>query len=293
MENIRIITFSGTGNTRFVVDALVRDLEKRGVQAIAQNMEELLHTSGGISASDNELVGFAYPVHAFNAPPLLENFLRHLPALTKPRMCFLIKSSGSPWAHAGSTSTVNSILAGKNWHVVYEALVPMPSNFVTGYPEDFIKFNLELMLKQADKIAAEMVTRKKSLLPDNLIMQTLSVLMRIEHLGAKFYGRYLKVGDKCTQCGLCARQCPTKNISLKDGKFRFGWHCTLCMRCSFDCPVQAYSHKHMGKLAIIKQPYDLQRILDDPQIKPVEINDKSPSYVKDLRNFYRREGLLP
>jgi ferredoxin len=56
-------------------------------------------------------------------------------------------------------------------------------------------------------------------------------------------GRYsskLKIdNDKCIGCGLCAKLCPMKNITIKEHKAVSGDQCTMCYRCINKCPGQA------------------------------------------------------
>ncbi len=292
MDGLSILTFSGSGNTQFVVDAVIRSLSAQGVEAISYPMEKFHASPDKAKIVDDFMVGIAFPVHAFNAPPLVEKFVRDLPVSPTPKKYFILKTAGSPWALGGTTTRLQRILARKNWHLQYEALVPMPSNFAVRYPDSFIKLNLQLALRQADRIASDLIAGKKRILPSLFPAGMMSSLLRIEHLGAKFYGHYLKVESNCTLCGRCFRECPTRNITYKDGKFSFGWKCTLCMRCSFDCPVQAYSHKHLGKVLNVKPPYALQRILEDQSIAAADIRDDRIPYMKDYRNFCQREGLL-
>ena len=46
--------------------------------------------------------------------------------------------------------------------------------------------------------------------------------------------------ERCTKCGLCVKQCPTKNIYMnKRGEVKFHHNCLMCMRCSLYCPTSA------------------------------------------------------
>ena len=60
-----------------------------------------------------------------------------------------------------------------------------------------------------------------------------------------FYGKTagytdkLKISEKCVGCGLCVSLCPTKNLSLRDGKATAEDRCTMCYRCISRCPQKA------------------------------------------------------
>ncbi len=292
MNNVLILTFSGTGNTSFAVDAVVRSLVEKGVQASSYPMEKLVHHPSPDIFPAAGMIGIAFPVHAFNPPPLVEKIIRALPAFQTPRKSFILKTCGSPVAEGGITTVLKRLLARKNLVLQYENLVPMPSNFAIRYSDPFIKMCAQMARKQADQIANALIQGEKKILPADWKTQILSTLIRTEHLGAHIFGHYLKVSDSCTQCGLCVRNCPTGNIHLEGGRFRFGWHCTFCMRCSFYCPVQAFEHKHVGTKLFVKPPWDLQHILDDPAIVPADVMTDKTMGIKDFRKFYRQEGLI-
>jgi flavodoxin/Pyruvate/2-oxoacid:ferredoxin oxidoreductase delta subunit len=58
-----------------------------------------------------------------------------------------------------------------------------------------------------------------------------------------FHSRFLKAHrKKCNNCGTCAGECPTGNISQReDGKMVFGRNCILCLTCQLKCPREAVS----------------------------------------------------
>ncbi|MCA0386417.1 MAG: 4Fe-4S binding protein [Firmicutes bacterium] len=51
--------------------------------------------------------------------------------------------------------------------------------------------------------------------------------------------------EACTNCGLCIRICPMKNLSEDEKTPKAAGHCALCLRCYNYCPVQAITY--MGK----------------------------------------------
>ena len=292
MQSVSILTFSGTGNTQFVVDALLQSLTGKGMAATSIVWERLSGDPSRNAILAADVIGIAFPVHAFNPPPLVEKLARQLPVSPRWQDCFILKTSASPFAYGGTTTGLKRILRAKQLRLRQEFLVPMPANFAQRYADDFIKLNLKMALHQVERIAGDLIEGKKRILPALPQYQILSSMMLVERLGARLFGHHLKAGPSCTQCGLCARDCPTRNIRLAGGSIRFGWNCTFCMRCSFRCPVQAISHQFTGRALMIKPPYDLKGILADPEIKPIDIDSGKYSYLKEFRNFYRETGII-
>ena len=50
------------------------------------------------------------------------------------------------------------------------------------------------------------------------------------------------ISDDCTNCGICAGECPVEAISEGDGKYVIDAEaCTDCGICAGECPVEAIS----------------------------------------------------
>jgi formate hydrogenlyase subunit 6/NADH:ubiquinone oxidoreductase subunit I len=54
--------------------------------------------------------------------------------------------------------------------------------------------------------------------------------------------RSILVDDRCDGCGTCARACPAQNISIVDGRPRYGGRCEICFACDEWCPRGAVHH---------------------------------------------------
>ena len=79
---------------------------------------------------------------------------------------------------------------------------------------------------------------------------------------SKLKGRKLKVSDACIGCGQCAKLCPKGNITIVNGKAKFGKDCIQCLSCLQYCPKQAIS---MGGATETRERYH------NPNVTPDEL----------------------
>ena len=72
-----IYYFSGTGNAKFAAEEICRNLKRSGIECKVLNIAD--KTLEVKKPEENELLGFCYPTHGFNAPPIVLKFLRFFP----------------------------------------------------------------------------------------------------------------------------------------------------------------------------------------------------------------------
>ena len=87
-----ICYFSGTGNTRRVVNKFVEHFRMLGNEVEAVQIEK----TDTINLDDYDTVGIAYPIHAFNAPELVLKFVKRLQKAKDKKNAYIIKTSGEP-----------------------------------------------------------------------------------------------------------------------------------------------------------------------------------------------------
>lgn len=233
-----IFYFSGTGNTKKVVDKFVEEFVANGCEASAVSIEK----AEDVNLSDFDSVGIAYPIHAFNAPSNVVAFCKKCPKLEEKKQLYIIKTSGEPLKINNiSSSKIKSILKRKGFVLTNEYHYIMPYNMIFRHSNAmaYRMWNTAQRLIPID--CKEIIQKKKVKLAFFPFPRFISWVMRIEHWGGRFNGKKYKVNEKCVRCQQCIKNCPTQNITIdEDGNFHFGKNCLMCMRCSFMCPVDAF-----------------------------------------------------
>jgi NAD-dependent dihydropyrimidine dehydrogenase PreA subunit len=233
MKRVLLIVFSGTGNTLLVARLIGEQFSLAGWQADIVDITKAPDAAPGAY----DLIGFGYPVYAFNAPAYFLSYIKRLEL--RGKTTFVFKTSGEPtFPNNASSWSVLKLL--KNCHVLGDYHFLMPYNIIFKFPRSLAV----QMYRAAQKISAELVrdviAGKGSFLPITIIGILISILFKIQAPGARLNGLFYSVNrKKCIRCGQCIRECPTKNITLKNRRFRFGSRCLMCMRCSFFCPADA------------------------------------------------------
>lgn len=240
---ITICCFSGTGNTGRVTGAFARALEALGHTVSELSLDGVgngLPDGIGREVKSCDLLGVAYPIHAFNAPANILRFARCLPA-GEGRPAFILKTSGEPLRlNDVSSLKLIKLLRRRGYEVRSEYRYCMPYNILFRHSDGMTW----RMLKTAESLipldAAEL-SQGVPRLPRSVPFGSLAAfLMRCEHWGGRLNGRLYSVTGECVRCGKCVRECPAGNIRMeKDGNIKFGGKCLMCMRCAQSCPKDA------------------------------------------------------
>ena len=236
MKNVCLFYFSGTGMTKYMVDQVARELTARELAVDVYPIDTTYIERIALDAYD--AVGIAYPVHAFNAPKIVINFAKALP-VAEATDVFLLSTAGEDHpVNCASSRLLIRILRRKNYRVFYDKLLAMPSNFVVQYDEPKVEQLLCAIDSAMPQIAREIASLTPCVQPNGLATTIMAVLGRAEWFGAIFIGKMFYADKNCTHCGVCAKNCPNRNI-VCGKRIRFLWGCGLCMRCLYLCPQHA------------------------------------------------------
>jgi len=246
-QSIRINYFSGTGTTALAAEAFEAAFRAQGAAVTVQEIRRAGETADG----GEDLLLLMFPVHAWNAPKPVYEWIKQLPKAEKKDAAVIAVSAGGE-AGINSACRRSSIrrLANRGYRAVYEGMIVMPSNYGSPSPHNDTVRLLRVLPHKADKMAGEILSGKQRHPKPGLSARIVSRLMEIEKFGARVFGNGLGATAECNGCGWCARECPGANIRMADEQPAFGRQCVMCMRCIYGCPQSAIEAKRMGGVVI-------------------------------------------
>ena len=284
MPTAVIYVFSGTNNTlataKMIQDAL-------GHQDVQTDIFEIKKPFANYPSPDvYDYAGFGYPVHAYNSPQVFLDFVKQLP-LSPDKKAFVFKTSGEPFPlNKVSSFRLIKLLKNKGFDVLLEKHLLMPYNILFRYPDEVVKQMYLHNQTLSERLATALVSGSRDDFKFPLLYRLVSSLFRIEWAGAKLNGRLHSVNKKkCTLCMRCVKECPTSNISIKNGNIKFSGQCAMCMRCAMFCPKDAVN---IGLIRFLKVngAYQFNRILNDPTIRADYINADTKGFFRLFKKYY-------
>ncbi|MDP4180890.1 MAG: EFR1 family ferrodoxin [Bacillota bacterium] len=287
-KTVGVFYFSGTGNTEILINLLGNELIKNGSKIELIRIEDILKDNVYFDVNNYDLVGICYPIHAFNAPKIVFDFIKKLPRV-KDKYTFIIKNAGSNFIEGGSTTIIKNKLKVKGYDLFNESLILMPSNLFTKYPDELSKQLYLTSIKKVQRIVKEILNGKMRRQKNSAMITIFTrVISFFENIGAPFFGRDLKVNENCSRCNKCVKNCPRNNIKMEGYKIKFGWKCMSCLRCIYRCP-QGSIKPSVFKYAVFKDGYNLQSIIDNPDIKGEYITSSTKGKYSRFYDYIYKE----
>ena len=240
-----IFCFSGTGNSRWIAQQLAEKTNDETCDIVG------LHQPPSLQEQSH--VGFVFPIYAWGAAEPMLRFLAALPHT-------------DAFTYAVCTCGADAGKAMKKLSALYPLSscysIAMPSNYIVGgdvESEAVIRAKLTAAKEQTTQIAAEILQNQ----PVYRVHEGSFAALKSGAVTGAFnkYARNTKpfcVTAQCNGCGLCARDCPAKTITLTDGRPVWGEKCYQCLRCINLCPQKAIEY---GKATETRGRYQLSRYL--------------------------------
>ena len=231
------IYLSGSGNTKHIVTLLLNELGNAGICAPIESDDVK-------KALEGDEIIIAYPTMFSNIPYLVRDFINSNEAVWKGKKIFLITTMG---LFAGDgTGCAARLLKKYGAEITGGLQIVMPDSIGDCKALKKSKEQNKAVIVKADQRIIEAARKMRE---GNYPKEGLSFAAHLAGLFGQrlwFYNKTtgytnkVKIDpSKCIGCGICAKNCPTKNIRIENGKAVASSKCTMCYRCINHCPKQA------------------------------------------------------
>jgi Pyruvate/2-oxoacid:ferredoxin oxidoreductase delta subunit len=202
------------------------------------------------------LVIFISPVHGFNYPPVMLNFISRFPkgnnniVLMNTRAGMLIGKWITPGLTGIAFYLASLILLLKGYSIRGMVPVDMPSNWISIHPglnERTVKYlhtrNKERVLRHAAVILSEKRYFRafREIIQDVLISP---VSLLYYFIGRFAFAKTFYASSSCNNCNICVKDCPVKAIIKVNNRPFWTFRCESCMHCMGNCPKKAIQTAH-------------------------------------------------
>ncbi|MBI9098822.1 MAG: EFR1 family ferrodoxin [Spirochaetaceae bacterium] len=292
MKSILIYYFSGTGNTKEISRLLVEELESEGCTVKLYTMEDQLKSQKEINLEVYDLIGLAYPIYGFGTPGIVSRIVEGFPEGGGKNL-FIYKTGADFISinHNASTELIE-VLEKRGYNVFYDRIIAMASNWLVAYDDRLVKQLYNSAIGKVKHMSREILNLKRRRYKTGHFLKKLS--MGISHLektyGSSYFVKSLRTNQKCNHCEICVKRCPNQNILFVNENPVFGDNCLWCMRCVYTCPQKAIFSKGMN-FSILKNGYDLKRIVENEDIGSDYITEETGGYFKHFYNYLSDESL--
>ncbi len=254
-RNAAIHYFSGTGNAKnvcsWIADTFVNEFDSVKVFNISDDKI--------VSVTDQyTTIGFCYPTHGFNAPPIVLKYIWRFPRAKTSTRFFVVNTRAGLKAGRFFVPGISGLalllpavfMMLKGYKLAGYRSIDLPSNWISLHPglKSKVVNSIYARCKRLTLAFAHKLLNDRTdlsgfwWLPIDLLLIPIS-------FGYYFFGRFalsktfIATSD-CNNCGLCVENCPVKAIKVKDGFPYWTYKCESCMKCMNMCPKRAIETPH-------------------------------------------------
>lgn len=250
-----IFYFSGTGNTKWIVEKTTTMLQDSNHDIINYPIENLEKDPSSIiqdAIKNYDYIGLANPMYGANVPRIMriffDEFLVHAKKCAQPkaRLFFIntfayINGFGIFAAKKIFTEYKQPIVGYINFRLSINTPSKKRKNYLLG--ENMLLSKKESAIKKISSMINRFENNKKTIQgvgPHLIVGKIIRTILKDE---IKNNFTRMHIDDKtCNKCMKCIKNCPTNSIVFSNGKFTFLETCEACMRCYNLCPTHSISN---------------------------------------------------
>jgi Pyruvate/2-oxoacid:ferredoxin oxidoreductase delta subunit len=257
-----IYFFTGTGNSQNVASWVSSVADKYNITTSVNNIAYIdrLNTE---PPPDDALIVFISPVHGFNYPPVMLNFIARFPKgrnnviLMNTRAGMLIGKFVTPGLTGIAFYLSSLFLFFKGYKVKGMIPVDLPSNWISLHPglnDKTVRYLHERNKERVSKHAEKFITGENDFRALREIVQDIAITpisAGYYFIGRFFLAKTFYASGDCNNCDICIKNCPVKAIVKKDSKPYWTFKCESCMRCMSNCPKKSIETAHGFVIAFL------------------------------------------
>lgn len=294
---IRVYYFSATGNTKFGLLLLQKNLREQGHSCELIPVENAAGIEG-----DCDLSGFATPVYGGYPSEIMMDFINRLPKIEEEKPAFTVLCPCSDVGYWGSRELLADLLKSKNFQVIGElGFLGNPSHPTVvgslelsspglraffngiGRPNSVDEQNIKEFAKTlTDTYRDHRSGGKIKRMKHSSLRVRASKKVRQKEIMFQQEHPILLDAEKCTRCGLCQRSCPVQAISMDPYPERDAAKCFNCQKCTNLCPQHAFYLKDIEHIGLYKGAFDKIRKLEKEGITSCAKPNRDPFLLKFL-----------
>jgi ferredoxin len=280
-NNLLIIYYSGTGNSKRVSEWIADEADKQGLKTYISSYHQFDPLSVA-EFSGKTLIGFFSATHGFNMPHSMLKFLFRFEILKNSDVFIGNTRAGMklwklfmPGLSGIAMYFPALIMFFKGYKIRAMYPVDLPSNWISLHPGVQKKIAVSMVghcEKLTRNFAIKVLSGKRVFLR-SFVLLPLDILVAPIAFGYYFVGRYILAKTfvanyNCNNCGLCIEQCPTKSIILSHNRPYWKFSCESCMKCMNYCPERAIETAHsmvfllLFVLTVVINPYLSTKVTD-------------------------------
>lgn len=242
--------FSGTGNTKWVVEQFNSILNETSHQTASYAIDKLNRISKEEIADiikKSAYIGLAHPIYGANVPPIMKEFISLLADIVHvekipAKPLYIINTFG--YINAFGPFAARKLFGKECFNIKAYSNIKLCNNVSTRshktapITDEKLSIRKQRAIAELHKLIQDILSSKKHIKGIGFYLLAGIIIRKISNQSVKSHYQALSVQmSTCTKCMLCVQRCPANSISFANERFTFSSKCTACMRCYNFCPT--------------------------------------------------------